>query len=319
MVELIGDIARRYGHLAFDGNPANTAAWAPDGYQEYWGLSKLVNSGYVDATTNQVCPAADSLVIDFNSVLMDTNALTYVQQISEAVRIKDYLAKRTGQYPVQWALVMRYSTFMKLTEVWPCAYFTVQCTNLQANATNFVEAQRQIDLRNEMRAGGYLLTVYDQKVPVIIDDFVDEEVVPVAGQFCSEFYLVPVKTAGGNPSLYWQYFGWDTPNGAMEAASYLTPAGTVSTFGAGQYLIVRKMPKNTCTQLQAITKKRLILRTPFLAVRFTNACYTITQHERDFTGATPAAGYGYQPNGGPYYQPAPSFYPQTFGDDDQRT
>jgi hypothetical protein len=311
MVELIGDISRRYGHLAFDGNPGNTSTHT-GGYLEYFGLSKLVNTGYLDATTQQPCPAADSLVVNFGSALMDTNARTYVQQISEAVRIKDYLAKRTGQYPVRWALVMRYSTFMKLTEVWPCAYFTVQCTNLNTGSTQFVEAQRQIELRNEMRAGQYLITVYDQKIPVIIDDFVDEEVVPNAGNFCSEFYLVPITTAGGNRSLFWQYFNWDTPGGAMEAAAYLTPAGTVSTFGGGQYLIVRKMPKNTCTQLQAITKKRLILRTPFLAVRFTNACYTITQKERGFTGMRPGDQYGYNPDGGNLYNPAPTFYPQKF-------
>ena len=302
ITELFIALNRDYGHLTYDGNPANTAGNA-GGYLEQNGLDRLINTGYRDAESGIACAAADLLIIDFGGAVMNANAQLLVRQLSEMVRAQKYLAERSGQAPVEFALAMRYSAFLIATEVWPCAYFTTMCTatdlggGILNGSFNVVDAGRQIELRNQMREGMYLLTIFGDKVPVILDDFINETV-PVAGQFQSDIYLVPLTTIGGRPSLYLEHFNWDGPNSATEIAALMAPAGTVTTTGGGRWLLVRKMPNNTCMQIQIITKRRLILETPFLAARLTNVGYQVLDHERDFTGGTPDYSYGYQPDGG---------------------
>jgi len=307
LTELFVAVYRDYGHLNYDGNPANTVS-STGGYLEYNGLDKILNTGYRDAFTGTLCPAADSLVQSFGSVTMDANAGALVSYLSEMVRALKYLAERTGQAPLEIGLSMRYSAWLKLTEVWPCAYFTTMCTNLNTGSTQFVDAQRQIDLRNEMRQGMYVLTIFGDQVPVIIDDFITETI-PVSGTFQSDIYLVPLTHVGGRTATYFEAFNWDGPNGAIEAGNMLATPGTFSTLGGGQFLMVRKPVTNTCVQIEVIQKKRLVCEVPFLGGRLTNVRYTVLEHERNFTGATPSSTYGYQPNGGGYYNNPPYFYP----------
>lgn len=309
ITELFVALTRDYGHLNFDGNPINTAA-SSGGYLEWNGLDKIINTGYIDAFTGIACPAADSRVVSFGNLAIDTNAGALVQQVSELVRAQYYLADRTQQGPVGFAFAMRYSLWLKLTEVWPCAYFTTMCTNLNTGSTQFVDAARQLALRDEMRAGMYILTVFGDKIPVIIDDYITETI-PVSGTFQSDIYLVPLTHVGGRPATYFEAFNWDGPNGAVEAGALLAPTGTYSTVGGGQYLLIKNPPTKTCVQVTVVTKKRLICEIPFLAARLTNVRYTVLEHERNFTGATPDVSYGYAPNGGQYYFPPSTnyFYP----------
>jgi hypothetical protein len=301
LTELFVAMYRDYGHVNYDGNPGNTGA-STGGYLEWNGLDRLFNTGYQDAISGKPCPAADSMVRSFNNLLMNTNALALVQEISEMIRAQKYLAERTGQAPVEYAFNMRYSAFLVLTEVWPCAYFTVMCTNLQTGARDFVNAERQLQLRNEMREGMYIVTVFGDKIPVIIDDFIIENN-PLPGTFQSDIYLLP-KVAGGRPATYFQFFNWDGPAAAVEIGNLLAPPGTFTTAAGGRYLMVKKMPNNTCVQVQAIEKKRLICETPFLAARLTNCRYTVTIHEREPLTTAP-----YFVDGGQYYNYPPYFYP----------
>lgn len=306
ITEMFVALYRDYGHVNFDGNPANTAA-SSGGYLEWNGLDRIINTGYRDVISGNLCPAADSLIINFNGAVMDTNAGALVTDMSQMVRAQKYLATLTGQAPIEFAFSMRYSAFLKLTEVWPCAYFTTMCSNLNTGSTQFVEAQRQIDMRNEMRAGMYILTVFGDRVPVIIDDFITETI-PVAGTFQSDIYLVPLTHVGGRKATYFEAFNWEGTNGAIEAGALMAPQGTYSTLGGGQYLMIKNPPTKTCVQITMVTKKRLVCEIPFLAGRLTNVRYTVAIHERNTTGATPDGTYGYQPNGGAYYNYAPYNY-----------
>lgn len=312
MNELWVDFYRAYGHLNFDGDPGNTST-SSGGYKEYNGLNKLINTGYRDIYGNVTCPAADSLIQSFGSVTLDANAQMAVTYVSQMIRALSYLGERTGlgdldSGTLEIAMVMRYSAFLKLTEVWPCAYFTTMCTNLNTGSTQFVDAQRQIDLRNEMRAGHYLLTVFGHKIPVIIDDFITETI-PVSGTMQSDIYIIPLKVTGGRPVTYFQYFNWNGPNAAVAEGNQMAVPGTFQATGDGRFLMVKKPVNNTCVQVEAIEKKRLICEAPFLGGRLTNVRYTVIEHERNATGTTPDGSYGYQPNGGVYYNAAPYFYP----------
>lgn len=311
--ELWTEFYRKYGHLNFDGNPANTIA-SSGGYIEWNGLDLLINTGYTDNATHIACPAADSIIQSFGSVTMDANAQLLVSYISQISRALSYLGERTGQgtlesNTLELGLVMRYSAFLKLTEVWPCAYFTTLCTasNLggaSSGSTNFVEAARQMQLRDEMRAGRYVLTVFGHKVPVIIDDFI-AETIPVGGTMQSDIYFVPLRIQGNRPATYFEFFNWDGPNAAVAMGNLMAVPGTFTTAGGGRFLIVKKPVVGTCVQLQVIEKKRLILEAPFLAARLTNVRYTVIEHERN---VMPSDTY-YFKDGGQYYQTAPYWYP----------
>lgn len=313
LVEMAISFFRDYGHLVFDGNPANTAS-SSGGYIEYNGLARIVNNAYQDVVSQTACPAANSLIRAFGGLTMDANAQTLVTEISEMIRYIDYTAERTGQGTLkdgtlELALVMRYSAFLRLTEVWPCAYFTTMCTNLNTGSTQFVDAQRQIDLRNEMRAGSYVLTIFGHQIPVIIDDFMTETL-PVSGTFQSDIYCIPLKT-NGKPVTYFQFFNWDGPAGAVEQGNMMSAPGTFTTWGEGQYLLIKKPVTNTCVQVEGITKKRLVCEAPFLAGRLTNVRYVVVDHERVPGGGTPT-GYGYELYGGTGYNTAPYNYPAVY-------
>ena len=313
MTELFTRIYMDYGHLSFDGNPVNTAS-SSGGYLEWLGLDSLLNTGKQDAMTGIKVPAADSIVQSFGSVTMDSNAQPLVTYISQIVRALDYLATRTGNGSLtngtfQLKIAMRYSAFLKLTEVWPCAYFTTMCTNLQTGSTQFVDAQRQLDLRDEMRKGQYLITVFGHQIQVIIDDYITETI-PVSGTMQSDMYFIPT-VAAGTPITYFEYFDFNGPNAAVEMGNLMALPGTFSVTGDGQFLLIKKPVTNTCVQVEAIAKKRLICRAPFLGARLTNCRYTVIEHERNWMGATPASSYGYQPGTAVGYNYPPYWYPQS--------
>lgn len=301
LFELMFAIHRDYGHLLFDGNPANTAG--NTGYVEFNGLDRLINTGYRDATTGALCPAADSLVRNFTARI-DTNATQaalIVTEITETVRHLRKLSEDTGTNPVQFAIAMRYSAFMRLTEIWPCAYMTYRC-NAATGATQQLDPRGQDEMRIGMRQGSYLL-VDDQRIEVIIDDFIPETA--AAGVFTSDLYIVPLTYGGGRPGLYWEYFNLAGPMGMQEVVADMAPRGSFEILGGGRYWLHYKPPTNECLQIRVGYRPRVILETPFLAARINDIQYGATIHER--TGFPSDTNYFV--NGGSVSSPSPYLYP----------
>jgi hypothetical protein len=299
LLELMHNLHADYGHLLFDGNPANTAG--SEGYIEPYGLDSLITDTYQDVFASQACPAANSLIIDFNANIA-TDAANTVRQITEMVRHLRYRAERTYLLPVKWVLAMRYSLFMRLTEIWPCAYQTYRCTTAAPNtdALVVVDGREQETQRAAMRAGKYLL-VDDQQVEVVIDDFI-AETANNNGTFTSDVYYVPETINGGYQSFYWDYFNLAGPYGMQEAITDFAP-GSFKVLGGGRYWLHNKPPTNECIQVRVGYKPRIILEAPFLAARMTNVTYAATIHEVTFDPSDI-----YHLDGGVYSQPVPSFY-----------
>lgn len=313
MFELGVAFMRDTARDVFTGNPSNNSAGGGNKY--YYGLDILINTGYQDAVTKQLCPAADSIIHSMGNAAVETNGATYVAWLTNIYRRVRYVASETGLDPAQWAFVMRWSLFYQLTEVWPCAYSTYRCFNAGTfNASNpmFTDSQVMIAQRDAMRGdmynrtGQYLL-IDGERVPVIIDDGITETVVAGAS-FRSSIYLVPLTVLGGTSVLYWEYLSYDMPNGAMEAARALAPEGFYSTSDNGRFLWHKKPPNNYCVQVMAKVEPRLILLTPQIAARITNVQYTPLAHERDWDTAS-----SYYVDGGrtDYIGYGPSFWPPT--------
>lgn len=301
LYELVFSLHRDYGKLLYVGNPGNTSS--STGYIEYNGLDRIINTGYRDAFSGVACPAADSIVRSFSSAIVQSNGATAVAEITETIRALRYLAERTGLSPVEHVLTMRYSLFMALTEVWPCAYLTYRCTTAAPNsdATVHVDAQEQNAMRKAMRDGMYLL-VDDREIPVVIDDFITEDN-PVAGQFESDIYVVPLRAAGADITFF-EDFNLAGPYGMVDAVRDMAPQGMFEVLGGGRYWLHRKPPSNECIQIRMGTKPRVICRAPFLAARLTDYRYTTRIHER-----SPFPGYPYHYDGGQYVFGSPYFYP----------
>lgn len=287
---------RDFARLVYTGNPANTAG--NTGYQEYNGLDILINRNKRDAITGQLCPAADSIVFDFNGTNASTSGSTVYDRIANVVTNLERLAEQTGMNPVEWAISMRYGAFWALTNIWPCVYATVGCgVNTVIRTESLTEATA---MRDDMRNNRYLL-IEGKRYEVIIDDSIIETVPGAIGTYESDIYFVPLRGAG-QELTYFEYFNLQEE--AVAAASQFTSQGSFTVLEGGRFLFHRKPPSNECVQARITERPRLVLQAPFLAARFTNLRYNITVHERDAFPSEP-----YFVNGGGTTQPQPYFYP----------
>lgn len=313
--ELSNDWIRNFGPFVYTGNRSNNTGGGI--ILEYNGLDGLIQTGYRDADTGTACARADSIIRSFNSQNVRTSAATtngIVSTITGILRLLRWRAVEMGLMPVDFRLVMRWSTFYELTEVWPCAYNTYRClasdTGLSAAQPSVNDAMKLQEMRDQMRGdwdartGQYLL-VDGQKVGVIIDDTIPETAL-ANGAFNSTIYFVPLTVIGGFEVLYMEYFNYDTPQGAMAAAKLLAPGDSFFTTDGGRFLWHKRPPTAYCVQAQVKSEPRLILRTPQIAARLTNVAYTPNpQHEDDWSTAS---NVYYFLNGGKTGWIAPSYF-----------
>lgn len=303
LFELAVAWARDFATDIYAGNPTNNTAGG--GRKYFYGLDTLINTGHRDAITGQACTAADSIIRSFGSLDIASNGALLVKQLTNMYRNLKYIASSTGLDPVKWNLVMPWSLFYEITEVWPCAYLSYRCTNLASGSTQFIDSNAQIAMRDTMRGNiyertGQYLLIDGEQVPVILDDAVTETV--LAGEsFTAGIYFVPMTVLGSTPVTYMEYLNYDMPGGAMEAARAFAPDGFYYTSDNGRFLWHKKLPNNYCVQLMAKTEPRIMLLTPQLSARLTNIKYTPLAHERSaFTdssyyvdgGRTNFGGYG---------------------------
>jgi hypothetical protein len=307
LAELMFDFRREFACVDITGNPANTPGGK--GYVEYYGLEKIFSTGYKDAITGVACPAADPRVISFASADIEANAGSFINIIMEAVNERRELAARLGLGRIEYKLIARRSLLRKLTQIWPCAYYTYRCNNIiSTGSTNFLDAETQVRMRDEMRKGKYLLVDGDP-IPYMESDCITETIPSnMVGQ--SDVFIVPWSSPafGHNPGgaiTYREFFDMTTSVEAVQGADIPYPVNTFQVLGGGQYLVYPKSPSNVCIQYAMLAKRRLICEAPFLGIRITNARYSWVVHENS---PFPGDAY-YHKDGGQYTQPSPYFYP----------
>lgn len=284
----------------WQGNPANNNDSA---YMEMAGLDLLINTGYVDAINNQRLTAIDSDVKDFNYDCLPEHCSDLVDAISYLYRYVRNNASRTGVEPVRWVLAMREELFWEVTKCWPCSYYLGGCTVSDADGQRVtIDARDQIDLRDQMRNGRFLL-IDGTRLDVILDDGIaestnvnDANVNPA--HYASDIYLIPMSVSGGTAVTYLEYLDYGNPSIASALGTSLLPDVRVS--GA---FIEWSARKNLCFWFAAKIEPRLVLRTPWLAGRITNVCYQPLQHTRQ-----PFPDDPYFVNGGNTTRPGPSYY-----------
>lgn len=271
----------------YQGNPSNNSA--QDGYREFPGLDILIGTNKVDALTGTSCPSLASIIQNFNYAKLDGNGgndiVLWTTYIMRALR---HIADRTNLNPVNWVIAMRRELFYELTAVWPCSYLTSRCEFRTSNneIRLNVDAKDQIDMRDSMRDGNYLMIDGD-RIQVVIDDAIFEDTNTTSnrvtsGCFASDMYFIPTTYMGSRPATYWEYLDFRGLNGAMqEAADSQYLVGGQFWSDDGRFLWVKKPQNNWCVQLQAKIEPRVILRTPQLAARLQHVQYCPLLHTRD--------------------------------------
>lgn len=304
--------ARDFAAQTYTGNPTNNTAGG--GYKEFYGLDILINTGYRDAETGTLCPAADSIVVSFGNQEVELFGNELVLQITNIIRRLRHIAARAGLSPVQWQIAMTPDLFYQITEIWPVNYSTFRGLTSLAGLTNVnfnIDSNFVNGMRDQMRGDlynytGQYLMVDGSPMPVVLDDAIaitDNG----DGSFTSDIYVVPMTVVGNTPVTYWEYFNYDM-SGSMEFSQLFAPGDTYYTTDGGRFMWHKKPPTNFCIQMLAKTEPRILLLTPYLAARLTNVNYAPVEPIRSpFTssnyfkdgGRTSRSGYG------------PSFYSPT--------
>lgn len=290
---------RKHGRIFYTGNPVNNVYQSSQlVYGEAPGLNILVNTGYQDANTGALAPAADSLVRAFGANV-NTSGVALVQVLTGMYRRQNKRANDTGLSPVKFAFVGSEQLFYELTAQWPCAYQTYRCTIANATDQRVISIDNQIAMTNEMRTGSYLL-IDGIQVEWISDDGIAE--VETTGTFASTIFLVPLTYLGGTPALWTEYFDFNNADSVEMRNAFSAQNEFVVTDNGRFFWIKRK--NGACVSMDAVEMSRVILEVPFLAARLTDVRYTPVI--QTVSGWTDAGGRFY--NGGGTTTPVQTFY-----------
>lgn len=293
---------RLLAQQVYTGNPANNPAGGGSG--EFPGLQILISTGQVDAVTGTAVPSLDPDVKNFNFTRVDADATALVDAMTTIWRYINHKARSQGLAPARFGWVMREGLFDAVAGVWPCAYYLGGCTVVDANGRQVqIDARDQIDLRDRMRSGKFLL-IDGVQVPVILDDGIPEDTNTTNGNvasgcFASDIYLANMSVIGGRATTFWEYQNFSNGE-VLRALAGL--GGGVQVRGGGQFLEWERRT-NACVQWEFQVNPRLIIRTPQLWGRLQNVVYCPLQHYSE-----PFPDDPYHLNGGVTSNEGPSLH-----------
>jgi hypothetical protein len=182
------------------------------------------------------------------------------------------------------------------------AYFSTRELTLPAGNTNFIDATRVRDMRDDMAAGMYI-DVAGARYDVVTDDGIFENTnvnnanVP-AGFYASTLYFVPVTYLGNRQGTFIEYKDYRF---AQPETSVLAGKEDFWVSDNGRFMWVVEKQK-WCYTVSGRVEPRVILKVPQLAGKIQHILYSPEQHFRTFDDN----GYFY--NGGATSRPGVSNY-----------
>ncbi len=293
MFEALVSFRRMFAQRIWIGSPSNNSGERRD----ILGLQTQVNTGKKDVFQNILCPAADSIVRDFNfnpaegggvlDIVDEMESIEYVNQIN---------AERMGLGPVDGVLVMREEIFYALTNVWPVKQYqsvlaALSQQNLGDQGRMIINATDAARERNQFRTSR-MLPLNGKMYRVVLDDGIPQlnstnsASVP-AGSYASDIYFIPTTVMGGMPATFFQYYNHDNQqaNGILQAI----PGNNAFTFtsdgGSFRWYVNFR---NGCLNLNFEFSPWLKMKTPMVAWRLTNIRVTPNLMARDYD---PASSY----------------------------
>lgn len=266
--------------MVWQGNPANSTSGG--GYREFPGLDSQISTGQVDADTNVLIPAADSMIFDFGYNDLDSADPDIVAYMSEIEFQLNYIARRTGVSPVTWVICMTPQLWQELSSIWPCRYLTNGCSNLAGDNPIVINDDNYTKMRDDLRNNMYL-PINGKRYKVVLDDGMREDNSTTTaglarGEFAGDIVWLPLRMAANFPTVYWEYVDYSNINrelaplvGGRDKLPFWTDSGRF--LWSIDYI-------RTCLKLQAAVSPRVVLRTPHLAARIQNITYQPLRHVR---------------------------------------
>jgi hypothetical protein len=258
---------------------------------QWGGLDALVKQGYTDAVSGSACPAADSVVTNFNADISgsDANSLDIIAAVTNTWRALKERASQVGMDGVTWVIAMRPEQFLRMVDVWACNYLTFQCAGTAASPLNR-DAMATQALRVDLINGKYLL-IDGEVVPVITDEGIALDRLGL-NLFKADMYFLPLAW-GGRPLLRGQFFDMGNEY-ANEWADFTGSDSRVINDGLYR---VAKRSTGFCSEYLFAMKFRLILDASFLAGRIDDIRFSYYIQTR---AADPAVTGLYQDGGNTY-------------------
>lgn len=261
---------------------------------EFDGFDQILIENPTDVLGN-VCAAASATVVAWgdSDVTATVGDADIVQTIAGITKKLQSLANTTS-LGATWTLVMDDDLFYRITEIWPCSYLTDGCAVQTTSQPLNIDSARQIQMRDEMRTGSFLL-VNGQRWPVVT---VDGELIgrtAVGAGFSSTIYIIPM-TAMGRKVTFIEGFDLGSADGAAWRSLGGSEGGVDVTNG-GLYMIT-SLRSHACMEWKFHMQPRLVCRTPWLGARITGVNYNLP----DFAWNRSAyPGTQYFANGGQYF------------------
>ena len=261
-------LRRAFARVMISGNPASAPASTDLGFiSEPVGLDRMIKTGYVDAKTQQPCPAADSTVVNWTTAT-DIDAQLQgrylAQWITDVYFGKVALAMQLG-ISAGWALVMPFPFFRELTYSYANRYYETRSSGVVGNPYQTQQEgirRLQLEMMN-----GYYLVIDGVQVPVLFSDGIT--ISAGGGNYqMTDMFLVPMQV-NGRDGIQAEFFPQNN-RFALELSSQFRDE--ILFFNNGMYM--RTAERSTdCMELRIKGKLRFWLEAPFLAAKFQNIRY----------------------------------------------
>lgn len=297
--------ARDFARDFYTGNPgAAFFEWS----QPYRGADLLINNGYSDIVSGNLCTRVDSYVADFETLMgladpfVNNNPGAIVQAIVEITNLLYRRSTQIGLDPARWALTMPYNLFRALAYLWPCSFYTAWCTPATGYVGN-LDANAQQALTQSMLAGKYLLVGMpdnpEGRIPVVCDDAMTE-VAGQTGDLSSSIKWFCTHVLNSTIVTYMEYFDYNGPEAAAKVAQQLGYGDTFMTYDNGRFLAKKVISEGACVQMAFWMEPRLRVDAPWLCASLNDVEYSpIIAQDSAFPGdETYLDGGNYGPNPG---------------------
>jgi len=273
-------LERVIANLEISGNATVTGGASPTlgVIDEFDGLDLLIKTGHTDLASGIACPAADSHIINWNTVIGGTyNGLNIIRLLEDVYFSRKQLAIDVGMDGTTWALVMDKRLFRALTALAACTFANTRCSDFSASEPGG-RTQAEIEARYNEFYNGQVLPLDGDRVPVLFTSGIDVAIPDESGNgLTADIRIVPMGWSGGD-LLWHDYFPMNN--------QYITEWENIAqqnrtSHNNGMYLTAARSD-GFCDELLLTGMFRLRLDAPFLAARIDNVTFDSYTGYRSF-------------------------------------
>ena len=304
------NLRREIGQMIWAGNPANNAG----GYWEMTGFDLLINTGKVDALTNEACTALDSTLIDFAGANAGTEGdiVRYLSALVSRILMRietagfnsDGAAIDIVMHPVLWDCVAR--AFACAADI-QCEMWT---SDGQRTVTNDALA---VEERLSRFKNSKVLPIGGKEYPVTLDNGITYT--SVGNEFQSDIYVITRRLPGGpnGGTITWgEYQDFERTAGpALNDLRAWAGSSPIRLTDGGRFAVAGTDSGGFCFDAKVLTKPRIRMLMPQLSGRVQDVNCNPTLDPIDPTGS----GGDYAVDGGVAYTPPNDLYGDCFDTD----